>query len=326
MTKPTAMAQGRVAHLIEWKGWCKPVEPPTALESAFNSYCHLSEGEQEARFAAGGHRVGRAGGAECAHPSSICSTVHPSIGATAPWAQRRWGKGNVGEPPDVCVTPARPIPGVAEQFAIAEAKLRAWSSVDGDDSNDESYDEDFMPSTESSQPTGKCQGERAPSGQVKSWCRHPAACVSVPLPVPRIEGAGCPMPSHIPQAWPPPYRPVALSGTMASSAHAGDGEAPQCSTIPGATAYFPFPLVVTNAMHMAICGQRGSSHPTALILRGTGQGAAGSPGAISPSLTPGIPVPHRSAQRGAHQRAAAGPAAGPPVPSGRAAQLLRARE
>uniref|UniRef100_A0A8B9TWV9 Family with sequence similarity 131 member A n=1 Tax=Anas zonorhyncha TaxID=75864 RepID=A0A8B9TWV9_9AVES len=96
VTKPTAMAQGRVAHLIEWKGWCKPVEPPAALESAFSSYCHLSEGEQEARFAAG----------------------------------------------------------VAEQFAIAEAKLRAWSSVDGDDSNDESYDEDFMPSTESSQPTG----------------------------------------------------------------------------------------------------------------------------------------------------------------------------
>uniref|UniRef100_A0A8C3BFU9 Family with sequence similarity 131 member A n=1 Tax=Cairina moschata TaxID=8855 RepID=A0A8C3BFU9_CAIMO len=96
VTKPTAMAQGRVAHLIEWKGWCKPVEPPAALESAFSSYCHLSEGEQEARFAAG----------------------------------------------------------VAEQFAIAEAKLRAWSSVDGDDSNDESYDEDFVPSTESSQPTG----------------------------------------------------------------------------------------------------------------------------------------------------------------------------
>ncbi|XP_039569896.1 protein FAM131A [Passer montanus] len=95
VTKPTAMAQGRVAHLIEWKGWCKPVESPSALESAFSSYCHLSEGEQEARFAAG----------------------------------------------------------VAEQFAIAEAKLRAWSSVDGDDSNDESYDEDFLPSTESSQPT-----------------------------------------------------------------------------------------------------------------------------------------------------------------------------
>lgn len=53
MTKPTAMAQGRVAHLIEWKGWSKPSDSPTALESAFSSYSDLSEGEQEARFAAG---------------------------------------------------------------------------------------------------------------------------------------------------------------------------------------------------------------------------------------------------------------------------------
>uniref|UniRef100_A0A667ZD13 Family with sequence similarity 131 member Ab n=1 Tax=Myripristis murdjan TaxID=586833 RepID=A0A667ZD13_9TELE len=90
VTKPTAMAQGRVAHLIEWKGWCKPMDTPAALESDFNSYSDLTEGEQEARFAAG----------------------------------------------------------VAEQFAIAEAKLRAWSSVDGDDSNDDSYDEDFLPANE----------------------------------------------------------------------------------------------------------------------------------------------------------------------------------
>lgn len=47
------MAQGRVAHLIEWKGWCKPIETPAALESDFNSYSDLTEGEQEARFAAG---------------------------------------------------------------------------------------------------------------------------------------------------------------------------------------------------------------------------------------------------------------------------------
>ncbi|XP_032194691.1 protein FAM131A isoform X3 [Mustela erminea] len=39
--------------------------------------------------------------------------------------------------------------GVAEQFAIAEAKLRAWSSVDGEDSTDESYDEDFAGGTDS---------------------------------------------------------------------------------------------------------------------------------------------------------------------------------
>lgn len=40
------------------------------------------------------------------------------------------------------------LSGVAEQFAIAEAKLRAWSSVDGDESNDDSYDEDFLPANE----------------------------------------------------------------------------------------------------------------------------------------------------------------------------------
>jgi len=60
VTKPTAMAQGRVAHLIEWKGWSKPSDSPAALESAFSSYSDLSEGEQEARFAAGGDRKGSA--------------------------------------------------------------------------------------------------------------------------------------------------------------------------------------------------------------------------------------------------------------------------
>ncbi|XP_039998729.1 protein FAM131A isoform X2 [Xiphias gladius] len=81
VTKPTSLAQGRVAHLIEWKGWPKPAGPPPAAHSHFSSYCHLTEGEKEARFAAG----------------------------------------------------------VAEQFAIAEAKLRAWASMDDDeeDSNDE---------------------------------------------------------------------------------------------------------------------------------------------------------------------------------------------
>ncbi|KAG8014167.1 hypothetical protein GBF38_016497 [Nibea albiflora] len=51
VTKPTSLAQGRVAHLIEWKGWPKPVDTPAA-HSHFSSYCHLTEGEKEARFAA----------------------------------------------------------------------------------------------------------------------------------------------------------------------------------------------------------------------------------------------------------------------------------
>ncbi|KAF7648963.1 hypothetical protein LDENG_00149310 [Lucifuga dentata] len=85
VTKPTSLAQGRVAHLIEWKGWPKPTDPPLAAHSHFSSYCHLTEGEKEARFAAG----------------------------------------------------------VAEQFAIAEAKLRAWASIDDDEEEEEeSNDED----------------------------------------------------------------------------------------------------------------------------------------------------------------------------------------
>uniref|UniRef100_A0A8C2DXI6 Family with sequence similarity 131 member A n=1 Tax=Cyprinus carpio TaxID=7962 RepID=A0A8C2DXI6_CYPCA len=96
VTKPTAMAQGRVAHLIEWKGWSKPSDPPSAtLQSHFNSYSHLSEGEQEARFAAG----------------------------------------------------------VAEQFAIAEAKLRAWTSVDEEETDEESYEEDPLLNDESTTTT-----------------------------------------------------------------------------------------------------------------------------------------------------------------------------
>ncbi|XP_049432907.1 protein FAM131A isoform X1 [Epinephelus fuscoguttatus] len=128
VTKPTAMAQGRVAHLIEWKGWCKPIDTPAALESDFNSYSDLTEGEQEARFAAG----------------------------------------------------------VAEQFAIAEAKLRAWSSVDGDESNDDSYDEDFLPSNE---PTTQSTDVSSYPPYLKDLI-HSQLCQHLGLRGPCIEGGG----------------------------------------------------------------------------------------------------------------------------------------
>lgn len=65
VTKPTAMAQGRVAHMIEWQSWGKPsAGPPGAggrgdprrekerrMEN--DAYGDLSDGEKEARFAAG---------------------------------------------------------------------------------------------------------------------------------------------------------------------------------------------------------------------------------------------------------------------------------
>lgn len=53
ITKPTAMARGRVAHLIEWKGWSAPRAgwAPTPAED--EHYCCLPDELREARFAAG---------------------------------------------------------------------------------------------------------------------------------------------------------------------------------------------------------------------------------------------------------------------------------
>ncbi|XP_041665276.1 uncharacterized protein LOC121524122 isoform X4 [Cheilinus undulatus] len=65
VTKPTAMAQGRVAHMIEWQSWGKPSAGPMGGAGHSNlqrekerrmendAYSDLSDGEKEARFAAG---------------------------------------------------------------------------------------------------------------------------------------------------------------------------------------------------------------------------------------------------------------------------------
>lgn len=70
VTKPTAMAQGRVAHMIEWQNWgmqtvgaggipqsritTQEREKERRLEN--DAYSDLSDGEKEARFAAGRKR------------------------------------------------------------------------------------------------------------------------------------------------------------------------------------------------------------------------------------------------------------------------------
>ncbi|XP_075994736.1 uncharacterized protein LOC142989189 [Genypterus blacodes] len=65
VTKPTAMAQGKVAHMIEWQSWGKPSAGPPGGAGHTNlqrekerrlendAYSDLSDGEKEARFAAG---------------------------------------------------------------------------------------------------------------------------------------------------------------------------------------------------------------------------------------------------------------------------------
>ncbi|KAM3872879.1 protein FAM131B-like [Diretmus argenteus] len=88
VTKPTAMAQGRVAHMIEWQNWGMSTVGPGGVPAARittqerenerrlenDAYSDLSDGEKEARFTAG----------------------------------------------------------ILQQFAISEATLLAWTSMDGE--------------------------------------------------------------------------------------------------------------------------------------------------------------------------------------------------
>ncbi|XP_054620561.1 uncharacterized protein LOC129173564 isoform X2 [Dunckerocampus dactyliophorus] len=100
VTKPTAMAQGRVAHMIEWQSWGKPSAGPLGGAGRSNlqrekerrmendAYSDLSDGEKEARFAAG----------------------------------------------------------IMQQFAISEATLFGWTSVDGDSNHGSEVNQDSITS------------------------------------------------------------------------------------------------------------------------------------------------------------------------------------
>uniref|UniRef100_A0A8C3YHY9 Family with sequence similarity 131 member C n=1 Tax=Catagonus wagneri TaxID=51154 RepID=A0A8C3YHY9_9CETA len=86
ITKPTAMARGRVAHLIEWKGWSAQRSGWELSPAEDEHYCCLPDELREARFAAG----------------------------------------------------------VAEQFAITEATLSAWSSLDDEELHPENISQDMV--------------------------------------------------------------------------------------------------------------------------------------------------------------------------------------
>ncbi|XP_006001413.1 protein FAM131B [Latimeria chalumnae] len=95
ITKPTAMAQGKVAHMIEWQGWSKQQHPyrqpiHETVRMDVDAYSDLSDGEKEARFAAG----------------------------------------------------------VMEQFAISEATLIAWSSMEAEEMSMGSTVDNMANSTE----------------------------------------------------------------------------------------------------------------------------------------------------------------------------------
>ncbi|XP_066228119.1 protein FAM131C isoform X1 [Saccopteryx leptura] len=86
ITKPTAMARGRVAHLIEWKGWSAQPSGWELSPAEDEHYCCLPDELREARFAAG----------------------------------------------------------VAEQFAITEATLSAWSSLDDEELHPKDSPQDIV--------------------------------------------------------------------------------------------------------------------------------------------------------------------------------------
>ncbi|KPP59958.1 hypothetical protein Z043_122077 [Scleropages formosus] len=190
VTKPTAMAQGRVAHLIEWKGWSKPSDPPAALEGhrdgpprtvatalesgvlrdsplwdTFGAPCLGELGQLPGQSASvlGGRRTCRLLDLSAGQDVEPDSTL-----------RKENRSGDTGKL--YCVRGS-----VAEQFAIAEAKLRAWSSVDGEDSNDDSYDEDY-PANETSYTSRTTGVYLVTHTHTDVGQRAPHESISVPVP------------------------------------------------------------------------------------------------------------------------------------------------
>nr|XP_056704561.1 protein FAM131B [Euleptes europaea] len=122
VTKPTAMGQGRVAHMIEWQGWGQGASQQQHVHTHENirkdadAYSDLSDGEKEARFLAG----------------------------------------------------------VMQQFAISEATLMAWSSMDGEDVSVNStqenqagnYRENYQEMMENQDPLAQAQYDSWPHSYV----------------------------------------------------------------------------------------------------------------------------------------------------------------
>ncbi|KAK5863225.1 hypothetical protein PBY51_000271 [Eleginops maclovinus] len=94
ITKPTAMAQGRVAHLIEWKGWGGGGQAGGGV------------GGWSGNWAKGGGSWGGVS-AELQEDEQFYSQMTDEI------------------------KEARFAAGVAEQFALAEAAMNVWSMTDG---------------------------------------------------------------------------------------------------------------------------------------------------------------------------------------------------
>ncbi|XP_055117523.1 protein FAM131C-like [Symphalangus syndactylus] len=138
ITKPTAMARGRVAHLIEWKGWSAQRAGWELSPAEDEHYCCLPDELREARFAAG----------------------------------------------------------VAEQFAITEATLSAWSSLDDEELHPENspqgivqlqdlesiYLQDSLPSGPSQDDSLRAFSSPGPSPDSCPSPEEPPSTTGIPQP------------------------------------------------------------------------------------------------------------------------------------------------
>lgn len=149
------MARGRVAHLIEWKGWSAQQSGWELSPAEDEHYCCLPDELREARFAAGEWRgtereatgwvyslkVGLSEQAVNAqdwgrgtrwllyHPGTEGQLREAHVGIERPLLGPVLTESNLVSP----LPPATFHPGVAEQFAITEATLSAWSSLDDEE-------------------------------------------------------------------------------------------------------------------------------------------------------------------------------------------------
>ncbi|MGH0120052.1 UNVERIFIED_CONTAM: hypothetical protein FKN15_064301 [Acipenser sinensis] len=155
ITKPTAMAQGRVAHLIEWKGWnSKQQDWGGAPLQDEEQYSDLTDEIKEARFAAGlvatiKERITK--------PTAMAQGRVAHLIEWKGWnsKQQDWGGAPLQDEEQYSdltdeIKEARFAAGVAEQFAIAEATMSAWSSMDAGVEHDGKLSQDsaFFPDAE----------------------------------------------------------------------------------------------------------------------------------------------------------------------------------
>ncbi|XP_043846898.1 protein FAM131C [Dromiciops gliroides] len=165
ITKPTAMARGRVAHLIEWKGWSAQQSGWDPSPAEEEHYSYLPDELREARFAAG----------------------------------------------------------VAEQFAITEATLSAWSSIEDEEMCPGENSQDVIPL----QDLGSIYlQDNLLNGPILDGSLQGFSSLSSSLPAPGLPAESWDSPEEPSTGRPWPPSPEKQGLLLQGEAEAGEGQTP----------------------------------------------------------------------------------------------------